>query len=96
LTTDPDTDEFIINQHLSFNECQALPNSNPQLIGFDGLTPIFINISVNTWMVHMWMFDLNPHGFFANTHPDVDPNAASEDIINGGRPVPHFFAGHHH
>lgn len=96
LTTDPDTGEFVVNQYLSYAACQALPNSNPQLIGFDGLTPIYINIHVNTWMVHMWLYDLNPHGFFAGTHPDVDPNSLDEETINGGRPVPEWFQNYHH
>ena len=52
----------------------------------------------NVWMLHMWMFDLNPNGLFGGTHPDVDPQAPGEEIINGGREVPMWFQmyGHGH
>lgn len=97
--TEPEEGNFIINQYLSNAECQALPNVNPQLIGFDEyLQPIYANIWVNVWMLHMWMFDLNPNGLFGGTHPDVDPQAPGEEIINGGREVPMWFQmrGHGH
>ncbi|WP_317932014.1 hypothetical protein [Halioxenophilus sp. WMMB6] len=95
LVTDPDTGEWYAQQLLSYNECQALPNAEPQLAGFDGLEPIYINPYVNVWMIHMWLFTLNPHGFFGNTNPNVDPGALDEDEINGGRPVPMWFMMHH-
>jgi len=42
-------------------------------------------------MLHVWMFNLNPNGIFAGTHPDVDPDSVSEESLNGDREVPMFF-----
>ena len=74
------------NQHTTFNECQAIPN--------DERMPDGSSMWANFWMVHMWLYDLNPNGFFAGTHPCVDPNGLDESTINGDRNVPHFFAHH--
>lgn len=98
--TEPEPGNFVINQYMSNAECQALPNINPQFVGFDeNFNPIYANIWVNVWMLHMWMFDLNPNGFFGGTHPDADPQAPPEHMINGGREVPMWFqmhnGGHH-
>lgn len=76
-----------LNQHTTFLECQALPSiwktpENPY------------NGWFNIWMIHAWMFDLNPNGFFAGTHPCLDQDAISEHEINGDREVPHFFRHH--
>lgn len=81
--------EFLINQHMSNAECQALPNL--EKFEFNGQ---LINLWGNFWMLHAWLFDLNPNGTFANTHPCIDPDAPSEDDINGGREVPPFFQHH--
>ncbi|MDH5324872.1 MAG: dockerin type I domain-containing protein [Gammaproteobacteria bacterium] len=77
-----------LNQHTTFEECQSLPSiyKDPNT----NLNPWF-----NIWMLHAWMFDLNPNGVFAGTHPCADPNAPSESSINGDRPVPSFFQQHH-
>ena len=74
------------NQHTTFNECQAIPN--------DERMPDGKNMWANFWMVHMWLYDLNPNGFFAATHPCVDPDGLDESTINGDQNVPHFFAYH--
>ena len=49
---------------------------------------------MNFWMLHVWLFDLNPNGVFGGTHPCVDPDAPPESSINGDREVPPFFAHH--
>ena len=77
----------VLNQHTTFAECQALPTLFKT--GGD------YNVWMNIWMLHAWMFDLNPNGFFANTHPCVDPSSPTEESINGGREVPAFFQDHH-
>jgi len=82
---------IILNQHTSFMECQILPTSR-KLGKTSSGTPI--NPWINVWMLHVWMFDLNPNGIFANTHPCLDPNAPSENVINRGRVVPPFFLHH--
>ena len=79
-----------IDQHTSNAFCQSLPN----LAKFD-VAGQQINLWGNFWMLHVWLYDLNPNGTFANTHPCIDPDAASEDEINGGRVVPPFFQDHH-
>ncbi|WP_455203523.1 dockerin type I domain-containing protein [Kaarinaea lacus] len=80
--------ELVLNQHTTFAECQALPS----LVKRPGTD---YNFWDNIWMLHAWMFDLNPNGIFANTHPCVDPDSPTEDTINGDRPVPPFFQHHH-
>jgi hypothetical protein len=79
--------EIVLNQHTSYTECQAIPSLTTSSITGQ-------NTWINIWMVHMWIYDLNPNGFFANTHPCIDPDAPSEHTINGGREVPPFFAHH--
>jgi hypothetical protein len=79
--------ELVVNQHTTFAECQARPSliKDPQT-GYNSWR--------NLWMLHAWMFDLNPNGFFANTHPCVDPDSPPEEVINGDREVPPFFDHH--
>lgn len=74
------------NQHTTYNECQAFPNDEPQTDG--------TNMWANFWMVHIWLYDLNPNGLFAGTHPCVDSDGLDESTINGDRNVPHFFQHH--
>lgn len=80
------------HQHTTFNECQTLPNERPDVIGQapDG-SPVYGNAWVNIWMLHLWMYDLNPNGVFAGTHPDMDPCETPEHVINYGKRVPPFF-----
>ena len=87
-----------IDQHMTNNECQALPNLEKTDVsaittGIPGGP--YINLWGSFWMLHAWLYDLNPNGVFGNTHPCIDPDAPSEDDINGGRVVPPFFQGHH-
>lgn len=77
-----------LNQHTTFAECQALPSIYK--VPGTNYNPWF-----NQWMLHAWMFDLNPNGIFGNTHPCVDPQSPDEATINGDRPVPPFFQHHH-
>ena len=79
-----------VDQHLSNAECQALPNAAKA--DFMGQK---INRWGNFWMLHVWLYDLNPRGVFGNTHPCIDPDAPSEDEINGGRIVPPYFQDMH-
>lgn len=76
----------VLHQHTSFAECQAFPS----VVKTDGDYNVWFNI----WMLHGWMFDLNPNGFFAGTHPCADPGSPSEHTINEGRTVPPFFQHH--
>lgn len=79
--------QWVLDQHTSFAECQSIPDLSKTAddpVSFWG----------NFWMLHMWLFDPNPNGLFAGTHPCVDPDAPSEDEINRGRTVPEFFAHH--
>jgi|GEM_PF-1870258 len=78
--------EWVVEQYTTNAYCQAQPNL--QKVEFNGQT---FNIWGNFWMLHSWIFKLNPRGVFGNVHPCVDPDGASEDDINGGRPVPPFF-----
>ncbi len=91
ITVEPERDTFriVLNQHTTFNECQALPS----LIRTGGSGT---NLWVNIWMLHGWLFVPNPHGFFANTHPCLDRHAPPESSINGSRPVPDFFRHQEH
>lgn len=79
--------KIVLNQHTTFMQCQSLPS----LVKTAG----DYNLWDNIWMLHAWMFDLNPNGIFANTHPCADPYAPTEESINGGREVPAFFQHHH-
>lgn len=75
------------HQYMTYNECQALPSDESML-------PDGTNLWTNFWMVHLWLYDLNPNGLFAGTHPCVEPNGPSAETINGDREVPAFFEGH--
>lgn len=79
------------NQHMSAAECQALPNLAPFT---DPATGQPVNLWGNFWMLHAWLFELNPRGVFANKHPCVSETAPDEDTINGGREVPMWFQMH--
>ena len=79
--------ELVLNQFTTFAECQARPS-----LAKDPRTGY--NTWENLWMLHAWMFDLNPNGLFANTHPCVDPDSPPESVINGDREVPPFFSHH--
>jgi len=79
--------EIIVNQHMTFSQCQELPSLAKDSVTGD-------NFWANVWMLHAWLFDLNPNGVFGGTHPCVDPDSPSEDVINGGREVPPFFEHH--
>ena len=76
----------VLHQHSSFAECQAFPS----VVKTGGDYNVWFNI----WMLHGWMFDLNPDGFFAGTHPCTDPGSIMEHTINEGRAVPPFFQHH--
>ena len=52
------------------------------------------NLWANFWMIHIWLYDLNPNGLFAGTHPCVEVDAPSDETISGDREVPEFFADH--
>lgn len=75
-----------LNQHISFEACQALPDSSR---GLGELSPW-----INIWMLHAWLFVPNPDGLFANTHRCLDTTEPLESSINGDRTVPEAF--HHH
>lgn len=81
--------QFQLDQQTSFMECQSLPNLNKTMVN-----GVELNTWVNLWMLHAWMFDLNPQGLFANTHPCLDPHAPQESDANGDREVPPFFLHH--
>ena len=76
-----------LHQHTTFAECQAYPSLFKTAGDY--------NIWSNIWMLHGWIFDLNPNGFFAGTHPCADPGSNPEPSINDGRVVPPFFLNHH-
>lgn len=81
--------EFVLDQHTSFMECQVIPSQVKVPYGDESY-----NAWLNIWMLHTWLFDLNPAGTYAGTHPCVDPQAPSESDINGDREVPPFFQHH--
>lgn len=83
--------EWQTDQYMSAAECQALPNLAPFI---DPSTGQPVNLWGNFWMLHVWLFELNPNGVFANTHPCLDPDAPDEETINGGREVPLWFQHH--
>lgn len=86
------------NQHTTSEYCQSLPNLakvDVSLVTTGVPGGPYVNLWGNFWMLHAWLYDLNPNGVFANTHPCIDPDAPSEDDINGGRVVPPFFQNHH-
>lgn len=74
-------------QHTTYNECQAMPSDVSMMP--DGST-----MWANFWMIHVWLYDLNPNGLFDGHHPCVEPNAPDDEIINGDRDVPEFFLHH--
>jgi len=76
--------ELVLDQHTSFAECQAIPSLTKTGV-------IYPNAWMNFWMLHTWLFDLNPAGFFGGIHPCVDPDAPNEAVFNRGREVPPFF-----
>lgn len=75
------------HQHTTYNECQAMPNDLSMM-------PDGLNMWANFWMVHVWLYDLNPNGLFDGHHPCVEQDAPDDDIINGDREVPKFFRHH--
>lgn len=75
------------HQFTTYNECQEMQNDVSMLP--DGSV-----MWANFYMVHMWLYDLNPNGFFGGTHPCVEQNGSSDETINGDREVPPFFEGH--
>ena len=77
------SNEFILNQHTTFNQCQSMEDDSRG----DGEISPWINI----WMVHAWLFVPNPKGLFANTHPCMDQESPAESLISGDRNVPMFF-----
>lgn len=79
--------QIVVHQHMTFAACQALPSVAPTGI-------VYRNAWMNFWMMHLWLFNLNPNGPFGETHPCLDPSAPPEDSINGDRPVPPFFQMH--
>jgi len=81
--------EIELHQFVTYAECQEYPNS-------EGIDPVRGGNSwTNLWMVHLWLFDLNPNGKFGGTHPCVDPNAKTPVDFAEGREIPEFFAHHH-
>lgn len=85
FTMDENSEPFIVT-HTTFQDCQADYPNRP------GTTE---NRWSNVYMVHMWMFKLNPCGFFGNLHPCVAQGAKSEDEINGKCEVPDWFLQFH-
>ena len=75
------------HQHTTYNECQAMPSDVSMM-------PDGSNMWANFWMIHVWLYDLNPNGLFDGHHPCVETNAPDDDIINGDREVPEFFLHH--
>lgn len=75
------------HQYTTYNECQAMPSDVSMM-------PDGSNMWANFWMVHLWIYDLNPNGLYAGTHPCVETNAPDAETIVGDREVPMFFMGH--
>jgi len=77
-----------LSQHLSYAQCQTKAS-------------VALNIGeengwINIWMLHAWIFVPNPNGLFANTHPCIDQDSPSEDMLNGSDTIiPEFFQHHH-
>lgn len=82
-----DGPQVVVRQHMTFAACQALPTLVPTGI-------LHRNAWMNFWMIHLWLFDLNPNGVFGGTHPCLDPEAPPEESANEGRPVPPYFQMH--
>jgi len=77
----------VLYQHMTYADCQ----DKPSLVQDPNTNK---NYWSNIWMLHTWMFDLNPAGIFANTNACVDPDSPPEYTINGDRTVPPFFEHH--
>ena len=60
LFIDRDTLKRRLVQFTTYNECMSYFSTTPNA-----------NRWTNFWMIHAWIFKLNPDGLFANTHPDV-------------------------
>lgn len=83
----PQGPQVVVHQHMTFAACQAMPSTIPTGI-------VHRNAWMNFWMMHLWLFKLNPEGPFGELHPCLDPNSPAEETINGDRPVPPFFQMH--
>jgi len=59
------------------------PSWGPVSIDLGGPQPLQFPpvLWANFWMVHFWMFDLNPLGTFAGWHPCIEHDAPPEAII---------------
>lgn len=99
------------HQHTTLNECLQMSDErgspSPPWMGMTVPVPLpngdVYNVQfgstlwLNTWMVHFWLFDLNPLGLYAGWHPTLNLNAPSEASLNNfavntqGRPVTQFF-----
>ena len=79
--------QLVLHQHMTFAACQAMPSVVPTGI-------VYRNAWMNFWMMHLWMFKLNPTGPFGELHPCLDPASPPEHTANGDRPVPPFFQMH--
>ncbi len=78
--------EWVLDQYTSNAECQATPSLQKTEINGQ-----LVNEWGNFWMLHAWLYKLNPRGVFGNVHPCIDLNGASEEEISAGREVPPFF-----
>ncbi len=78
--------EWVLDQYTSNAECQATPNLQKTEINGQ-----LVNIWGNFWMLHAWLYKLNPRGVFGNVHPCIDINGASEEKLSAGREIPPFF-----
>jgi hypothetical protein len=72
-----------IHVHTTYNECQTYASATPG-----------DNQWINIWMVHLWLFELNPNGVWGGTHPCLDQQAPTEAEFAEGREIPMFFRGH--
>lgn len=79
--------QLVIHQHMTFAACQAMPS-----LVRTGI--VYPNAWMNFWMMHLWLFKLNPGGPFGEHHHCLDPNSPPEETANGDRPVPPFFQMH--
>jgi len=83
--------KLVANQNTTFLECQGIPSTQKLGTAPSGAK---INAWVNLWMVHIWLFDLNPNGLFAGHHACLDTDSPPPHSINGDRNVPDFFQAH--
>lgn len=77
----------VAEQYMSYNECQVRAS--------DMKMPDGSNMWANFYMLHVWMFDLNPAGVFAGKHPCVETDGVSDEALTGDREAPEFFANMH-